>query len=167
MYQSSDLVLYGIHGVCKITAIETKTVNKKQIRYYVLQPVNQNSTTFFVPADNEAALSKMRPIMTKNEIDDLLSANCDVSDLWIADENKRKQLYRELIVSGDRVALLQMIRVLDLHKKEQQTAGRKFHQCDENFMRDAIKLLDEELSVVLNMDPCDVRQYVAEKMSSK
>lgn len=166
MYQIGDLVLYGVHGVCKIAGIETKTVNRKKIDYYILQPINQDGATYFIPANNETVLSKIRPIMTKDEIEKLLSSDSDVSGMWIPEENARKQRYRELIVSGDRVKLLQMIRILDRHKKEQQTAGRKFHQCDENFMRDAIKLLDEELAVVLNMDRTKVKEYVTERLNS-
>ena len=39
-------------------------------------------------------------------------------------------------------------------------AGRKLHLCDENFMRDAEKLLNAEFSLVLNIAPNEVEGYI-------
>ena len=160
MYQCGDMVLYGIHGVCKVVGLEVKTVDRKKIEYYVLEPLSQDGASYFVPAHNEAAVAKLSPLMTKQELDALLHSCTDMTDTWISDENKRKQYYRELISSGDRAALLKMVHALDKHKQEQQSSGKKFHQCDENFMRDAVKLLDAEFSLVLNMEQSQVKEYI-------
>jgi CarD family transcriptional regulator len=86
------------------------------------------------------------------------------SDSWIRDENIRKQNYRELIVSGNRVKLMQMVRSLYRHKTAQAAAGRKVHMCDENFLRDAEKLLVGEISVVMDMEPNQAKQYLRSKL---
>ena len=83
---------------------------------------------------------------------------------WIPDENRRKQMYRELICSGDRKKLVQMIRSLHQHKSRQSAAGRKVHLCDENFLRDAEKLLISELSVVMDMNADQAKQYIRNKI---
>lgn len=160
MYQCGDMVLYGIHGVCKVVSLEVKTVDRKKIEYYVLEPLGQEGASYFVPAHNEAAVAKLSPLMNKQELDELLRSCADMPDAWISDENKRKQYYRELISSGDRAALLKMVHALDKHKREQQLSGKKFHQCDENFMRDAVKLLDAEFSLVLNIEQSQVKDYI-------
>lgn len=167
MYQCGQHLVYGIHGVCQIVDIETKVVNKKKIEYYVLEPVVQPGARFYVPVHNEAAVSKLCPIMTEEELKELLNVNLACKDIWIPNENERKNLYRTLISSGDRLTLLQMVFTLYKHKQEQTATGKKFHQADENFLRDAKKLLDSEISVVLDMDQKDVELYIQNALAVK
>ena len=67
------------------------------------------------------------------------------------DENQRKQKYHELISGGDRVAIISMIRTLLKQKQMQMDAGKKFHLCDENFLRDAQKMIGSELAIVFEL----------------
>ena len=166
MYKTGDLVMYGVHGVGQITDREVRTVDRKKVEYLVLEPKGQNTSRYLVPADNPNAMAKLRPVMTRQELETLLSSDKVRRDHWIADENQRKQYYRELLGSGDRESLLQMVRTLDHHRKEQLAAGRKVHLCDENFLRDAQRLIDSEFSVVLGIQPTEVCGYVIEKLKS-
>ena len=84
--------------------------------------------------------------------------------MGIQDENLRKQRYKEMINAGDRAALIGMIRSLHKHKESQLAAGRKFHLCDENFLRDAQKLLASEFSMVLGIPQSDVAGYIESKL---
>lgn len=164
MFKCGQQVVYGSHGVCQILQMETKNVDRKKVEYYVLEPMDQPDARFYVPAHNEAALAKLRPILSKQELDDLLVSEDADRNAWINDENQRKQRYRELITSGDRAALISMVRSLYQHKLAQQAAGRKFHLCDENFMRDAEKLLSSEFSLVLGIPASDVGSYIESKL---
>lgn len=159
-YQKENRVVYGVHGVCAITDIETRNVDRRIVEYYVLEPLEQPGARFFVPTHNEAAVAKLRPVLTPNELDMLLRSEETDKDLWIPDENQRKQCYRALISGGDRAALVSMVRTLHKHKAEQLAAGRKFHLCDEDFLRDAEKILNSEFSVVLNIEQNQVGNYV-------
>lgn len=167
VYQCGDQVLYGIHGVCKIIAVESRKVDRRLVEYYVLEPVNQPDARFYIPTQNQAAVAKLRPMITQQELNDLLYADDARSGSWIPDENARKQYYKELITSGDRRALLQMVHTLHAHKKEQEAAGKKVHLCDQNFLRDAEKLLSSEFSLVLNIDQDEVGAYVKNAIDSK
>lgn len=167
MYQIGDCVIYGIHGVCRIVATEEKTVDRKKIAYFVLEPVDQNEARFFVPMHNEAAVSKIRKIMTADEINALLHADEVLADAWISDENQRKLCYRSLIGSGDRTALLRMIRSIHEHKSGLEEKGRKLHICDENFLKDAQKLLRSEFALVLQIPQEEVGNYIVSAIKSK
>lgn len=167
MYQLGDKVLYGIHGVCEIVDLEIKSIDRKKIEYYVLAPVEQPGARFYVPTQNAVAVAKLRPLMTQEELITLLNSDEASADAWIPDENLRKQHYRELINSGDRIALVKMVNTLHKHKKEQQASGKKFHLCDENFLRDAQKLLDSEFSLVLNLDRSEVTDYVKNALKAE
>lgn len=160
MFQVGDQVVYGIHGVCRIIEVEERTVDRKKIKYLALEPLDQPGARYFVPCENPAALAKLRHLISREDLEQLLSSDEIRENCWIVDENQRKQRYRELITSSDRVALLQMINSLHQHKKEQAAAGRKFHLCDENFLRDAERLLNAEFSLVLNIQPSQVESYI-------
>lgn len=167
MYEIGERVLYGIHGICDVTAVEERTVDRKKVRYLVLEPTEQTGARFLVPTHNEAALAKLRPILTREDLECLIRSDAVKQDAWIADENQRKQRYRELISSGDRAELIRMVGTLHRHRQEQLAAGRKFHLCDENFLRDAEKLLSAEFSMVLGIAPGQVGSYVLSAMNAE
>ena len=83
MYQVGDVVVYGVHGVCRIVELQIQRVNHKKVEYFVLEPVFQMTSRFFVPSQNEAALSKLRPILTKEEIESLVQSEDSCRDCWI------------------------------------------------------------------------------------
>ncbi len=160
MLQTGDQVVYGIHGICTVIGQEQRRVDRQNVTYYVLEPLEQSGARFFVPSHNPAAMAKVRPLLSREELTALLCSSAVRQDAWIPDENQRKQRYRELIGSGDRCALLQMVRSLHRHREAQLAAGRKFHLCDENFLRDAQKLLDGEFSRVLDIPQAQVAEYM-------
>lgn len=164
MYQTGDMVVYGVHGVCVVTAEETKVIDRKKVTYLALEPVGQEGTRFLVPTHNASAMAKLRPMLTAEELQELIGSEAVRTDVWIREENQRKQYYRELIGSGDRVKLMQMVCTLYRHKKEQLEAGKKVHLCDDNFLRDAEKLLAGEFAIVLNMESDAARQYLRNQL---
>ena len=166
MYEIGQQVLYGIHGVCTVAAIELMRFGKEKARYYVLEPVEQPGSRFYVPVGNEAAVSKLRPLLSREALLELLHSEEVRNYPWTADENQRKLLFRELINSGDREALMGMIVALHRHKKAQLAAGRKFHQSDENFLNDAHKLLNAEFSQVFGLEPKEVNGFILRELEN-
>ncbi|MDO5153656.1 MAG: CarD family transcriptional regulator [Eubacteriales bacterium] len=164
MYQVGDTVVYGIHGVCRVVDQEERLVDRKRLTYLALEPVGQDGSKFLVPTQNAAAMAKLRRMLSREELETMLESEEVRADGWIKDENQRKQAYRELINSGDRTKLMCMVRTLYRHKAAQAAAGRKCHICDENFLRDAEKLLTSEISIVLNMESDQVRKYIRERL---
>ena len=160
MFQQGSQVVYGIHGVCTVIGLEKRVVNRNRVEYYVLEPVKQPGDRYYVPIQNAAAVAKLKPILSKEQLDALLSSPEVAEDTWIADENQRKQKYRELITGGDRAALLSMVKALHIYKDAQLAQGRKLHLCDENFLRDAEGLLGGEFSLVLGIAPKEVGEYI-------
>jgi len=160
MYQIGDKVVYGIHGVCVVADQEERILDRKKRIYLALEPVGQDGSRFLVPTHNETAMGKLRPMLTAQELQDLIQSEQVHADAWIKDENQRKQIYRELISSGDRVRLMQMTATLYRHKAVQLAAGKKVHLCDDNFLRDAEKLLTGEFAIVMEMTQDEARSYI-------
>lgn len=165
MVQVGDRVVYGIHGVCRVVEQQERKIDRKLVTYLVLEPVGQEGSQFLVPAHNEAAMAKLRPMLSKDGLAQLLEDPQTRESGWIADENRRKQLYRELIGSGDRGKLLQQVRTLYRHKKALADAGKRCHLCDDNFLRDAERLLVNEMAIVLETDQDSAKAYLREKLN--
>lgn len=160
MFRVGDTVLYGVHGVCRIIAEEERTVNRRKVGYYVLEPVEQPGVMFYVPSQNPAALSKLRKTLTESEIYALFRSDEVQRGTWIEDESARKQRFRELMYGSDRGAIIGMLRSIYDHRESQRANGRKLHVCDENFMRDAEKLLCVEFGMALNLQPEQVASFI-------
>ena len=167
MYQTGDYVLYGIHGVCRVIGTERQLVNRKRTPYLVLEPLSQAESRFYLPTENPTAMAKMKAVLSRKELIALLASEEVRQDAWIQEENVRKQYYRELIGSGDRVALMKMVCTLYHYKSAQAAAGRKFHQSDENFLRDAEKLLSSEISHVMELSREDARDFLRRKLNQE
>ena len=160
MFQPGDQVMYGAHGVCTIVGIEKQRVDKKLVEYFVLQPQNQPVSRFYVPTQNQAALAKMHPIISCEELNNLLASDDAKTDCWIEDDNLRKKAYKELIANGDRAALIRMVYTIHLKRKEHEQNKKKLHMCDTNFLCEAEKLLKSEIALVLNIPTADVDDYI-------
>lgn len=164
MYQIGDLVVYGIHGVCRIAAEEQKTIDRKRVVYLVLEPVSQASSRFLVPSHNSAAMAKLRPLLKEAEFEGLLSSSEAHMDSWIPEEGRRKLAYRELIASADPLRLAGMVYTLYRHKARQLELGKKVHQSDDNFLRDGERLLVGEASVIFGWDTEQAKKYIRSKL---
>ncbi len=159
MYGISQLVVYGSHGVCRILKTEERTVDRKRVEYFVLEPVAQPGTQFLLPSNNPATLAKIRPLMDRDALTALLDHKVDMTN-WIPDENRRKQQYRAIISSGDACAQISMYRMLQQYQAQQGKIGKKIHICDDNFMRDVQKIISGEIAAVMQIPIKDALQYL-------
>ena len=108
MYSIGEIVLYGSNGVCEITEITTKKIGKDSIEYYVLKPVCSDSSTLFVPTQNEMLVSRMRVVLSSDEIKDILSQKTD-NEIWIDNKAERCEKIKEIISGGDCMKLVELI----------------------------------------------------------
>lgn len=161
MYKIGDTVIYKSEGVCTVADIVVKVFREKEMEYYVLKPVYKENSEVFVPKNNTELTSKMRQVLTRQEIISLIKSMPDESDIWIDDENQRKSYYKQLIANGDRTELIRLIKTLFNYKEKQKNAGRKLHTTDEKFLKDAEKILYDEFAYVLNISQKEVIPFIA------
>ena len=156
----NDMVQYGTSGICKITGTEKKRIMQQERVYYVLQPVFDPGSMVYIPADNEALLSKMHRLLNAQEIRALLVCSAGGADIWIEDRQQRADAYRALLARGDRTELLCLIRTMDRHEKQQLKRGKKLNLADERLYKAAQKVLYDEFAFVLHMQPEEVAALV-------
>ena len=164
MYSVGEHVIYGTHGVCCISEITTMCFGPENKEYYVLSPLADPRSTIFVPLDSEILLSQMRPVLTKEEIDELLCSLEHGSLSWITNDSERKEFCQATLKSGDRLEILRMIDMLSIHREEMQDQKKHFHVTDERFLKEAEKLLHDEFSFVLGIPRAEVVSYIGEKV---
>ena len=164
MYSLGEKVIYGMQGVYVITDLEQRIIDGKQVTYLVLEPPGNSGSRYLVPTHNAAAMAKVRPILTREEMEAMLASGRLRTDVWIIDEGKRKQRYKELITSNDREQLSGMLAALYRHRSALTAAGKKIHMSDENFLRDAEKILSGEIAAALQQTPADALKYLRKKL---
>ena len=164
MFKKDDIVMYASQGVCKITDIVTQEVCNESSEYYVLQPVYSNTARVYVPVSNENLTNKMRRVISKEELNEMIDNIPEVASEWIENEHIRKEHYKEIISGSDRASLICMIRELYLHREALAKQGKKLHASDERFFKEAEKILYEEFALVLNIDTKEVLTYIKNRL---
>ena len=165
MFQVNDVIQYGAQGVCKITDIEEKTINKVKKTYFVLKPINVQGPTIYVPTDNEYVLSKMRKLLTESEINSLIDSMPDKKAVWISNENARKEHFKRVLASGDHAELIKMIKSIYAHKQQRVSEGKRLHVSDEHFFKDAEQILYNEFQYVLKLSSKEeLMTYILERI---
>ena len=153
-------VMYGKTGVCLVK--EQTTMSGGQ--YYVLSPVGDSRSSVFVPCDNPDLLARMRPLLTREEIDLLLSNVDEVKLAWVEDRNERAMLYRTVIGGGDRKEVVRLLCCWMRKKQEKIAMGKRLSAMDENFLKECVRLVQEEFSMVLGIAKKDVGSYIQERL---
>lgn len=154
MYQKNDVVFYRRSGVCTVTEIEQKKFYGKTAEYYVLCPLGDEISTFFIPTGREDTM--LRPILTKEEAGEVLDALPGQDCPWIASDTLRREKYKGIISGGNPGELAQVVRSVCTRQMEQKACGKKLHASDEALLEHAQKLLCGELSYVLNISSEEV-----------
>ena len=168
MFKVNDVIIYGAQGVCEIADIEEKTISGVKKTYFVLKPVSDKGSTIFAPTDNELVLKKMRRLLTKDEIHKLIDSMRSENAVWVANENERKELYKDILARGDHLELIKMIKAIYAHKKEREAEGKRLHMSDERFFKDAEQILYNEFQYVLDLGgKDDLMAYIFERIKKR
>ena len=106
LFQKGEHVCYGMHGVCLIEDVREISVAKTKDTFYVLRPLRDRHSTFFIPIGNDALSEKMRAPITRDEIDAMIDQVRVDTGEWIDDRKARMEaLARSVAVEGPRVVV--------------------------------------------------------------
>lgn len=164
MYKVNDTIMYGTQGICKIVEITEKDFMGTKKEYYVLKPINDTSATLFAPVNNAKTEAKMRRILSEEEIYELIETMPYEEANWIRNENERKEKYKNIIASSDRVELIRMIKALYYQKREREADGKHLYISDERFMKEAERILYDEFQYVLKINKADLMGFIFDRI---
>ncbi|MEG0277419.1 MAG: CarD family transcriptional regulator [Coprobacillus sp.] len=164
MFKQGDIVLYGSEGVCMIDEVMTRKFKDQLLEYFILKSVYNPSSKIFIPTQNEDLMSRMKDIMSKDEIYQLIAHINEEELIWIDHDNSRKEKYKEIMRNGQRNELVSLIKTLSLRNKELKLNGKKLNAMDDQFFRDAQKLLNGEIAYVFNIQQDEVGPFISKQM---
>jgi len=162
MIQIGDKVQYGVHGVCTVEEIVVRRIGDKNAEYYVLKPYFDHGSTVYIPKNNEVLVSKMKRVMTIDEIDELLRIIPDEELLWIENESDRRKLYNEIFNLGDRRQIMRLIKTLYARQQKRLEQKKGLLMSDEKYLKDAERILYDEFAYVLQIDRDRVLSFITE-----
>lgn len=160
MFDVGTQIIYGVSGVCDINDIRTENFGDEDKLYYVLNPINDKDAIIYVPVNNPKSVSKMKPVLTKDEVLEMVHS-MPATEIYEEENSKnRKELYNRILKSGDRKELVKLIKTVYFQKGEREKAGKKIWAADENAMKKAEKILYEEISFVMNIAYDEVVSFI-------
>ncbi len=164
MYEINDVVVYGTEGICTITDIAMLKFGGEKSEYYILSPVTKAENTVYVPKNNEKVLSRMRKIITKEEAEQLIDSIPAEPMDWIINDRERQSVFKNILLCGKPEEVLTMISSLYTKQTEQLAAGKKLHASDERFLRDAERMLFNEIGYALGLTSSEVLSIVLKRI---
>ena len=161
MYGIGEKIIYGAQGVMEITDIVDQTVGDITRKYYVMREyASPTSSLTYVPVDNEALVSQLKPLLTREEIIDVIKKVNNSHIEWIEENRARSESYKRILASADRVNILAMIQMVRKTGVRREEEGKKNYIADENIMRKAEKMINAEFSLVLGIPEDDVKEFI-------
>lgn len=167
MFKTGDIVIYGMQGICRIKGIEEKDFKGTKNEYLVLKPLKNEHSTYFVPINNECAMSKIRKPLSEIEINSLIDSMPKEQANWVSNKNKRKEEYKNIISNGNHTEIIKMIKAIFSEKKERESTGKKLQISDERFLNEAEELLYSEFQYVLNLNEEKLMTYITERIEKR
>ncbi len=164
-FTKGETVVYGGSGVCEIDDIkDVRFYHERPQKYYILKPLFVNQAqVVYVPFNNEKLTAKIRPVISKKEALELIHGIDEDSIEWIEDRNERKEVFNDLLSSGDRKSIVSVISAITAHRKRLQDEGKSLNQQDEKILTDAERRMNAEFAVALGMDPKEVPGFIEEE----
>lgn len=156
MFKVHDYVIYDCHGVSQIVDI----IEEDQL-YYVIQPID-SSLQIKTPVNNERV--KIRKIMSKNDVLELIESLPELEPIWIQDLKQRSKKYRQLVNKGDCKDLIRIIKTLKQKEQENLQNKKKFSLTDKDILATATKRLHDEFAFALGLSTEEVNDFIMKRV---
>ncbi len=162
MFNIGDKIVYASYGVMEVVDIREESFLDNSQKYYILEsPGARSGSQTFVPVENEKLVSKMRPLILREELEKILSDFDSIPEAdWISDNRARSENFKNVIESGDHVKMISMMKLVYATGKRREAEGKKNYLADQNAMQKAHKLLSSEFSTVLGIEESEASALI-------
>ena len=160
MYRAGDIIVYGNSGVCRVQEIKKADFGMGERTYYVLRTLSEKASgTIFVPLDNAALCARMHPLLAPDEFKRIVrEAQPFSGDAWPSDSRTRTKRLKEILSSGDRLLLIQLVKTLVADR----CGGKKYTAADDAALQHAADMLYEEAALLFDLCPGDMIAFLTE-----
>ena len=156
-----DFVVYSIRGLCLVKEIITRTFDRESHEYFVLAPVFDEQSTYFIPTDYDSERVHIKPALTKSEAKKLMQYAAEAEPLeWISSPNERKQTFDMVYKAGKREEKIRLIKALKQHELQQKEQGKGLYATDAKILHGCEMLIANELAYVLGKSPEEILETI-------
>lgn len=166
MFSIGDIFIYGSNGVCRITDIKEEKFGSEVKTYYILSPFFDKRETIYVPTDNETLVSRLKEILSKEEIIKMIKDIPSRENIWNDNINLRKEEFKKIIKSADRTALCSLLKTLHDRRIILEQSGKSLSVYDERFLKQAQNIIHGEIALVLEMKPDEVEPFITKTIEA-
>ncbi len=152
-------MVHGNSGVCRVEEIRTMDgIGTDQKRtYYTLVPIYSSGSKLFVPTDSKKVVT--RSVMTKKEAQKLLEEWDQIETLWVENDKKREEIYKEALRSCDCRQWVKLIKTSYERNQARLKSGKKATTSDERYLHMAEDNLFGELAIPFKMTKGEAEDY--------
>lgn len=163
MHRANEYVSYGTQGICQIEAIRSIRFEgySDAREYYVLHPIAQAQSSIFVPVNNPRLTGRMRPVLSPEDIDQVLSDIKGQRLAWIKDRKQRTELFHRILTERKPEELLLLAACLYRHAQEEP---KGLSSSDAQALKTAEATIEQEFAFSLQLGPQTVGEYIREKL---
>ncbi len=164
MFRTGDFIVYESRGICKVENIAELNLPgaTRGQKYYELKPVYEEGGKIYSAVDNEKVI--MRPMLTKEEAEQLIGEIPEIPEMWIGDEKQREVKYKEAMRSCDCRQWVSIIKTLYLRRESRLSQGKKTTNTDDRYFKKAGDNLHGELAMALGREKSEMEQYISERL---
>jgi CarD family transcriptional regulator len=159
MIKVGDKIVYPIHGVGVIDAIEKKTILSKRSDYYIITIVN-NSMKVMIPVKNADNIG-IRKIITKKDVQKVLNLLAKDENTSVDDWKERYQNNIDKVKSGSIMEVAEVAR--DLYRRGRE---KELSIMERKLYENAYQLISHELALSKDIDIEEAGNLVSEALSS-
>lgn len=158
-YNNGEYVMYGTAGICRIDGKERRSFDGvHEVEYCRLIPCGADKSVYFIPS--ETLESKVRRLLTREEIFSLIDSIPDIEPQWIANVGERRETFGQMLKSDDYSKIFCLLKSLYGQKQKRSREGKKLSAADERVMKTAESLVNQEFSIVLGIKPEEVENFI-------
>lgn len=164
MFEQGEYIVYGSTGVCKVEEVTTMDMDgvPGDRLYYILKPYHKEDREIFTPVDNKK--TKMRKILSSNEIKTYLDGFKELDDFQITKEKFREDNYKQCVRGCDFKEILRLVKSLLKRKRSRFLNGKNFPSTDERYLKTAENILFSEISYVLKLSKSEIEDIFRTNM---
>ncbi|MBQ7783248.1 MAG: CarD family transcriptional regulator [Oscillospiraceae bacterium] len=161
--KTGDLVVYSGNEICRIDGIVKKCFDGvNELNYYRIVPDGSPASSYYIPEDK--LCERVRPLLTREEILDVIDRMPDAEITWSDDRNERKQMFGQVLRSDDYRQLLGMMKALHLEKEKRGSSGKRLISSDEKAFEAAHRLMHKEFSHVLGIPEEKIPEFIENRL---
>ncbi len=166
-FRENDILVYGSYGLCRMVGIKNTSFiyGVPQQDYYTLVPLSNASSTYYVPVENEKAVSKLRFPLSEEQIKDMLAESKETDIQWIENRQLRSDTFGGILNKGVSPELVALVSCFRFREETLSQQGKSISTTDEMIFNSARELLFEEISYGLGIEKDKAEEYIAAFLS--